>query len=173
MGASYDEDFTPKASVLVCRQVVEGHEKLRHAHHWNVPTVTAEWLWDSITSGELKPFAPYLAQPYSERPFPVAQKRAVGQSEIKSEHNTEVCEYERPGQDTRTHAEDKVESPTTGIVRNDNEAVSRDNPIEHKKNPAQPSPSKSILPKPPPLCKKSLLTPHLQNLQKHPHLNPT
>ncbi|KAL8709997.1 MAG: hypothetical protein Q9220_005268 [cf. Caloplaca sp. 1 TL-2023] len=63
MGATYDEEFSSKASVLVCYKVVTGQEKLRHAHHWNVPTVTADWLWDCVQSGELKTFDAYLVQP--------------------------------------------------------------------------------------------------------------
>ncbi|KAL8843231.1 MAG: hypothetical protein Q9176_002184 [Flavoplaca citrina] len=152
IGASYDEDFTTKASVLVCRQVVEGHEKLRHAHHWNVPTVTAGWLWDSIKSGELKPFAPYLAQPYSERPMPPARKQAAGQCEIKFEHNAKVCKSKSPDQDTVARKDNKLESTTSTSVRNIEGQLSHNNPTGHKKNPPPTSSSpKPTLPKPPPL----------------------
>ncbi|KAL8664603.1 MAG: hypothetical protein Q9202_002873 [Teloschistes flavicans] len=67
MGATINEEFSLKVSVLVCEKVIPGHEKLRHAQHWNIPTVTAEWLWDCIRSGELRAFTPYLIQPYLER----------------------------------------------------------------------------------------------------------
>ncbi|KAL8916758.1 MAG: hypothetical protein Q9172_006137, partial [Xanthocarpia lactea] len=90
MGATYDEDFTPKASVLVCHYVIPGHEKLRHAQHWNIPTVTAEWLWASVGSGELQPFTPYLIQPYAGRPVPGAQKQSVGQTKCELIHGTDI-----------------------------------------------------------------------------------
>ncbi|KAL8835753.1 MAG: hypothetical protein Q9170_003185 [Blastenia crenularia] len=68
MGATYEEEFSPKASVLLCNKVIPGHEKLRHAQHWNVCAVTADWLWDCIQAGELKDFEPYLVQPWSSKP---------------------------------------------------------------------------------------------------------
>lgn len=63
MSATYDEFFTPKASVLLCNAVIPGHEKLVHAQVWGVPAVKAEWLWDCVGRGELIPFDPYLVQP--------------------------------------------------------------------------------------------------------------
>ncbi|KAL8946348.1 MAG: hypothetical protein Q9222_007244, partial [Ikaeria aurantiellina] len=63
MGATYDEEFSSKASVLICYKIVPGQEKLHHAQLWNVPAITAEWLWDCIRSGELKSFDAYLVQP--------------------------------------------------------------------------------------------------------------
>ncbi|KAL8957780.1 MAG: hypothetical protein Q9193_005032, partial [Seirophora villosa] len=78
MGATYDEEFSPRASVLICNKVVPGHEKLRHAQHWNVPTVTADWLWDCIRSGELRVFSAYLVQPYRSSPLPEANKAHNG-----------------------------------------------------------------------------------------------
>lgn len=63
MGATYDEFFTPKASVLLCNAVNPGHEKLLHAQLWGIPTVKAEWLWDCIRRGESMPFGPYLVKP--------------------------------------------------------------------------------------------------------------
>ena len=70
MGATYNEEFSPKASVLICNKVVAGHEKLRHAQLWKIPAVTAQWLWDCIEFGELKSYNPYLAQPYPSEPRP-------------------------------------------------------------------------------------------------------
>ncbi|KAL8803661.1 MAG: hypothetical protein Q9182_003076 [Xanthomendoza sp. 2 TL-2023] len=84
MGATYDEEFTSKASVLVC-QAVPNHEKLRHAQHWNVPAVTADWLWDCIKSGRLKSFQSYLTQPYQARPVPEDLTQALDQVETDRE----------------------------------------------------------------------------------------
>ena len=66
MGATYEEFFTPKASVLLCNAVVPGHEKLLHAHVWGVPAVKGEWLWDCVRKGEFLPFGSYLVQPFRD-----------------------------------------------------------------------------------------------------------
>ena len=63
MGATYDEFFTPKASVLLCNAFIPGHEKLFHAQLWGIPAVKAEWLWDCIRRNEPLSFGPYLVQP--------------------------------------------------------------------------------------------------------------
>ncbi|KAL8873318.1 MAG: hypothetical protein Q9174_001194 [Haloplaca sp. 1 TL-2023] len=72
MGATYNEEFSPKASVLICNKVITGHEKLRHARHWNIPAVTTQWLWDCIDAGESKSYDSFLAQPYPSKPLPEA-----------------------------------------------------------------------------------------------------
>lgn len=63
MGATYDEFFTPRASVLLSNAVTPGHEKLIHAQLWGIPAVRAEWLWDCIRRGESIPLGAYLVQP--------------------------------------------------------------------------------------------------------------
>lgn len=62
LGGIYDEFFTDKSTVLVCNQVVPGHEKLRHACLWGIPAVKAEWLWDCVRRGQRLPFDDYLLQ---------------------------------------------------------------------------------------------------------------
>ncbi|CAL8574144.1 protein kinase activating protein dpb11 [Xanthoria parietina] len=137
MGATYDEDLTPKASVLVCRQVIPDNEKLRHAHHWNIPTVTAEWLWDSVRSGELRPFDPYFAQLYSKRSTSGALKQELVQDVDEIKRNTNVGKNTSPGQETR-----KPASASRVII-----------PAKSEKNsPSPPPPSettKFTLPQPP------------------------
>ena len=63
MGATYDEFLSPKASVLLCKVIAPGNEKLPYAQIWGIPAVKPEWLWDCIRRGESIPFAPYLIQP--------------------------------------------------------------------------------------------------------------
>lgn len=93
MGATYDEEFSPKASVLICNKVVPGHEKLRHAQHWSVRAVAAEWLWDCIRFGELKDMQSYLVQPWSAKSHSESdetqkQSRNLVDSKIINEPNT-------------------------------------------------------------------------------------
>lgn len=62
IGARYEEYFTSNASVLVCNSKVPSAQKSYHARRWNVPIVTANWIWDCIKAGQLRPFAIYLIQ---------------------------------------------------------------------------------------------------------------
>lgn len=62
VGASYEEYFTSNASVLVCNAKVPSAQKSYHAQRWNVPVVTADWIWDCINTGQLQPFGKYLIQ---------------------------------------------------------------------------------------------------------------
>jgi DNA replication regulator DPB11 len=60
IGAKYSEDMTPQSTVLVTKSATAVRkDKFDHAQDWKVPIVTAEWLWDSIRDGEMKPLARY------------------------------------------------------------------------------------------------------------------
>lgn len=83
MSATYDEIFTPKASVLLCNAVIPGHEKLIHAQVWGVPAVKAEWLWDCVRRGEFMPFGSYLVQPLRD-PNQVSRNAESHNSQDKS-----------------------------------------------------------------------------------------
>ncbi|KAH0559970.1 hypothetical protein GP486_003510 [Trichoglossum hirsutum] len=58
MGATYDGYLTGNTSVLVCNSTSSGM-KIKHALEWNIPSVTAEWLWDCVRSGQVQPFGRY------------------------------------------------------------------------------------------------------------------
>ncbi|THC88890.1 hypothetical protein EYZ11_011659 [Aspergillus tanneri] len=68
IGASYNEYLTSSASVLVCNDsATVNQDKLRHTYEWGVPAVTANWLWDSIRSGQKQSFEPYhIRKPTSQ-----------------------------------------------------------------------------------------------------------
>lgn len=53
LGARYQERFTADASVLVVCSSLSGvrKEKLESALAWKVPVVSAEWLWECISTG--------------------------------------------------------------------------------------------------------------------------
>lgn len=46
----------------MCNSKVPSPEKSYHAQRWNVPIVTADWMWDCIKAGQLRPFGIYLIQ---------------------------------------------------------------------------------------------------------------
>lgn len=58
--------------MLICNdQRHVNAEKLRHTLEWNIPAVSADWLWISVNSGQKKAFEPYLVRK------PVSQNEAV------------------------------------------------------------------------------------------------
>ncbi|KAI9790810.1 MAG: hypothetical protein M1816_004768 [Peltula sp. TS41687] len=61
-GANYDEFLTPNASVLICNLPLQKTEKMKHAFDWNIPCVSAKWLWDSIEREEKMLFEDYLVR---------------------------------------------------------------------------------------------------------------
>ncbi|KAL9000777.1 MAG: hypothetical protein Q9188_005597, partial [Gyalolechia gomerana] len=154
MGATYDEEFSPKASVLVCNKVVPGHEKLRHAQHWNVCAVTADWLWDCIRFGALKDFQPYLVQPRSRKSHPgsdEAQKQSTDQASSKSKHEAATSKekgFERISESSnhRTHG---IEHRTLNAA--DTEKTARDDPTKKSSSTKQclPIPDSSATIPPP------------------------
>lgn len=63
MGASYQEVFESKASVLICCDPQNASvDKVRHAKEWEVPAVSADWLWASLQTGEKQSFEAYTVQ---------------------------------------------------------------------------------------------------------------
>lgn len=46
----------------MCNSKVPSAQKSYHAQRWNVPIVTADWIWDCINTGQLRPFDIYLIQ---------------------------------------------------------------------------------------------------------------
>ena len=61
MGATYDEYFSEKTSVLICNAIQQIRvEKLQRAKEWRIPVVTIDWLLESIITGSKQPYKPYL-----------------------------------------------------------------------------------------------------------------
>lgn len=61
LGASYEERFTQQSSVLVC-SLLKGvrKQKLDLALAWRVPVVSADWLWECISTGHKVPFKRFM-----------------------------------------------------------------------------------------------------------------
>lgn len=61
MGAKYEEIFSKDVSVLICNSARNiRREKLLLAHEWKLPTVSLDWLLDTIRKGERQLFSPYI-----------------------------------------------------------------------------------------------------------------
>ncbi|EER25147.1 BRCA1 C Terminus (BRCT) domain containing protein [Coccidioides posadasii C735 delta SOWgp] len=136
LGATYDEYFTQKASVLICNTTKPNSEKLRHAHQWNIPAVLADWLWISVQTGEMKAFEPYLISgrdPYS----------AGGQTnEIRSlggSRQTEPKKLQGPsGQQPESRKQDEGSSKEEPILAHDASLEPGSHGSPAKKMPSPP-----------------------------------
>lgn len=76
LGAKFDEQFRKTASVLVCKSLqAMRKEKLKLALSWSVPVVSADWLWECISTGFLAPIEhfifPELRGRFSRKPSAV------------------------------------------------------------------------------------------------------
>lgn len=61
LGANFDEEFRRTTSVLVCRDLsTMRKDKLKYALEWAVPVVSADWLWECISTGFKVPISEYI-----------------------------------------------------------------------------------------------------------------
>ncbi|KAL7935875.1 BRCT domain-containing protein [Trichoderma chlorosporum] len=70
LGGKYEESFRRSINVLVCKSLMSmRREKLKCALDWGVPVVSADWLWECISSGSLVPIEDFV--------YPEIKKRRV------------------------------------------------------------------------------------------------
>ncbi|KAF7588990.1 hypothetical protein BBP40_004957 [Aspergillus hancockii] len=89
LGATYNEYFTPTASVLLCNDsAFANHEKLRHTYEWGVPAVSVNWLWASIQKAQKQPFDPFLIhkQPSQGSRDPETRARSLPEQKGQSQN---------------------------------------------------------------------------------------
>ncbi|KAK2605901.1 protein kinase activating protein dpb11 [Conoideocrella luteorostrata] len=61
LGARFEEEFRRTSSVVVCRSLsAMRKEKLKYALEWGVPVVSADWLWECISTGFKVPPDKYI-----------------------------------------------------------------------------------------------------------------
>jgi DNA replication regulator DPB11 len=136
IGAAYGEDMTPLSTVLVTKSMVGlRKDKFDHAQEWNVPIVTAEWLWDSISAGTRLPFQKYRCR---------SQKRSG--SLLKTDENSLRSAASRPEQSKSEFAKAPSQSsshsskPAVKPPQNaglDNTAFMRDESVVKKEHESQ------------------------------------
>lgn len=67
LGAKFDEEFRRSTSLVVCKSLqAMRKEKLQYALDWKVPVVSADWLWECISTGFNVPVDCYIL-PESQR----------------------------------------------------------------------------------------------------------
>lgn len=89
LGAKYEEEFRQTTSVLVCRSLgAMRKDKLKYALEWGVPVVTADWLWECISTGFKVPtdkfIFPELRDRYEPQTRPEVKTGGQPSQSIKS-----------------------------------------------------------------------------------------
>lgn len=80
LGGKYEESFRRSTNVLVCKSLVSvRREKLKCALDWGVPVVSADWLWECISSGSLVPIEDFV--------YPELKKRRVKRDPFVNEED--------------------------------------------------------------------------------------
>ncbi|PNP50529.1 hypothetical protein THARTR1_08745 [Trichoderma harzianum] len=80
LGGKYDESFRRSTNVLVCKSLLSmRREKLKCALDWGVPVVSADWLWECISSGSLVPIEDFV--------YPEIKKRRVKRDPFVNEED--------------------------------------------------------------------------------------
>ncbi|KAL6237256.1 hypothetical protein BDW75DRAFT_89551 [Aspergillus navahoensis] len=147
VGATYNEYLKSTASVLICNTSTSlNQEKLRHAHEWGVPAVTADWLWTSIRQEEKQPLEPYLVRNPSTQNTRDLEMRADSRSEQKRHSQSVPKNYT---------VANEIKSPDTGLIsKGMKQTISESPQIESSAelNSNLKSQHKSVSPgKPPPV----------------------
>ncbi|KAK7403104.1 protein kinase activating protein dpb11 [Neonectria punicea] len=84
LGARFEEEFRRGTSVLVCKSLASMRkEKLRMAIKWGVPVISADWLWECISTGFKVPLEDFVFPELKDRydmPQPQPQPQPVVES---------------------------------------------------------------------------------------------
>ena len=136
LGARYDEEFRQTTSVLVCKSLESMRkEKLRAALKWGVPVVTADWLWECISTGYNVPLDDFI---YPE---------VKGRLRKKSESSLGDAPAPKPvsRMTERSHSEALVNTAKPPVAGMDPTAFDHDSP---RKQSARPRSKNKKLPMP-------------------------
>lgn len=61
LGAKFEEEFRRTTDILVCQSLkAMRRDKLKYALEWGVPVVSADWLWECISTGYKTPIDNYI-----------------------------------------------------------------------------------------------------------------
>ncbi|KAL7920693.1 BRCT domain-containing protein [Trichoderma austrokoningii] len=112
LGGKYEEEFRRSTNVLVCKSLMSmRREKLKCALDWGVPVVSADWLWECISSAGMVPIEDYI--------YPEIKKRRVKRRDpLVSEEDdpAPAKETSRPRKEKATPT-DAGEKSTAGLPK--------------------------------------------------------
>jgi hypothetical protein len=108
LGAHFEEQFRKSTSLLVCKSLEAiRKEKLRLALNWGVPVVSADWLWECISTGYNVPFEDYI--------FPEVKNKLPRQQSSSEDDRQKNKQTRGPVQ--RTHSEPTPRAAHPGTSR--------------------------------------------------------
>jgi DNA replication regulator DPB11 len=117
IGATYSEDLTPTSSVLVAKNLTAVRkDKLDHAQQWEIPIVSADWLWDSISAGERLSKKDYRYRP---------KKRRGSLPNPSITLAKEPCRNEQSKSDAEKHIAKVLDAQTTAARPSRDPAIDR------------------------------------------------
>ncbi|EGR50315.1 uncharacterized protein TRIREDRAFT_120897 [Trichoderma reesei QM6a] len=108
LGGKYEESFRRSTNVLVCKSLMAMRkEKLKCALDWGVPVVSADWLWECISSGSLVPIQDFV--------YPELRKRRVKRRDprdpfVNDEDDAETEQQPRKAPETKPVAKPAVDT---------------------------------------------------------------
>ncbi|KEY67988.1 hypothetical protein S7711_09318 [Stachybotrys chartarum IBT 7711] len=93
LGAKYSDDFAEDTSVLVCESLETlRNDKRQVALKWGVPVVSADWLWECISTGFQVPvedfILPELKAAYREMKLPPAEATRQAKAVLEVDQST-------------------------------------------------------------------------------------
>ncbi|KAH7140827.1 BRCT domain-containing protein [Dactylonectria macrodidyma] len=137
LGAKFEEEFRKGTSVLVCKTLASiRKEKLRMALKWGVPVVSADWLWECISTGFKVPLEDFIFPELKSR-YDVPQQQPPKPKPVAGPQPREVA---KPIQ--RTHSEPFPRTSKVGAQKPpggagvDTTAFDHDSPDKPRQKPA-------------------------------------
>ena len=129
LGARYEERFTPQVSVLVCASLdVVRKQKLDLALAWKIPVVSADWLWECISTGTKALLKPYLFKALRQRLTP----EQLGLHASRSSKSTDSADsVSQPRADFQPRPPAKATASKPAIREIDTSAFAPDNEPEN------------------------------------------
>ncbi len=135
LGATFEEHFRKDTSLLICPSIDSMRkDKLRYAVEWGVPIVSAEWLWECISTGFKVPPEDFIFPALRAR---YADKGGQGTASRKEQETAQAKPVAKPsasrppggaGMDPTAFDRDTPEKPRSRMrsARHEESATSAD-----------------------------------------------
>ncbi|CZR57313.1 related to S-M checkpoint control protein Rad4p [Phialocephala subalpina] len=136
IGATYSEDMTPQSTVLVTKSLTALRlDKSECARDWNIPIVTADWLWECIESGQRLPWTKYKRRLAKKRTdsLPNSKEQASAKESSRSERSKSDIVKPVGTSSSSMHSSSTTRPPRTSGI--DDDAFASDEPDRSTRPP--------------------------------------